>query len=86
MKAAAMEDYRMPLVMRDLPDPPLPDNGARLTVKANGICRSDWHTWVGDWGWMGAPPLEFPFVLGHDSAALSRRRAATAPASGGATG
>jgi D-arabinose 1-dehydrogenase-like Zn-dependent alcohol dehydrogenase len=66
MKAAAMEGYRTPLVMRELPDPPLPDHGARLTVKANGICRSDWHTWVGDWGWMGAPPLEFPFVLGHE--------------------
>ena len=64
MKAAAMEGYRTPLVLRDLPDPPLPAHGARVAVQANGICRSDWHTWVGDWGWMGAPPLEFPFVLG----------------------
>jgi D-arabinose 1-dehydrogenase-like Zn-dependent alcohol dehydrogenase len=66
MKAAAMEGYRTPLVLRDLPDPPLPAHGARVAVQANGICRSDWHTWVGDWGWMGAPPLEFPFVLGHE--------------------
>ena len=66
MRAAVMEGYRRPLVVRELADPPLPDHGARIGVKANGICRSDWHTWVGDWGWMGAPPFEFPFVLGHE--------------------
>jgi D-arabinose 1-dehydrogenase-like Zn-dependent alcohol dehydrogenase len=66
MRAAVMDGYRQPLAVRELADPPLPDHGARVGVKANGICRSDWHTWVGDWGWMGAPPLEFPFVLGHE--------------------
>ena len=66
MKAAVMEGYREPLVVRELADPPLPDHGARIAVKANGICRSDWHTWVGDWGWLGGPKLEFPFVLGHE--------------------
>ncbi|HXV22644.1 MAG TPA: zinc-dependent alcohol dehydrogenase family protein [Alphaproteobacteria bacterium] len=65
MKAAAMEGFRRPLVIRDLPDPPLPEHGARVQVKANGICRSDWHTWVGDWSWMGAK-FDFPFVLGHE--------------------
>lgn len=66
MKAAVMEGYRKPLVVRDLPEPPLPAHGARVRVKANGICRSDWHTWVGDWGWLGGPELQFPFVLGHE--------------------
>ena len=65
MKAAVMEGVRQPLVVRELPDPPLPEHCARVQVKANGICRSDWHTWVGDWGWIGAK-LEFPFVLGHE--------------------
>ena len=66
MKAAVMEGYRQPLVVRELADPPLPEHGARVQVKANGICRSDWHTWVGDWGWMGGAKLDFPFVLGHE--------------------
>jgi alcohol dehydrogenase len=66
MKAAVMEGYRQPLVVCDVPEPPLPDHGARVSVKANGICRSDWHTWVGDWAWLGGRPLEFPFVLGHE--------------------
>jgi D-arabinose 1-dehydrogenase-like Zn-dependent alcohol dehydrogenase len=65
MKAAVMEGFRRPLVVRDLPDPGLPEHGVRVGVKANGICRSDWHTWVGDWSWLGAN-FEFPFVLGHE--------------------
>jgi D-arabinose 1-dehydrogenase-like Zn-dependent alcohol dehydrogenase len=64
MKAAVMEGYRQPLIVRELADPPLPDHGARVRVEANGICRSDWHTWAGDWVWLRA--LEFPFVLGHE--------------------
>ena len=66
MRAAVMEGYRQPLVIRDLLEPPMPEHAARVGVKANGICRSDWHTWVGDWTWMGAAELEFPIVLGHE--------------------
>ncbi|MFH1764507.1 MAG: alcohol dehydrogenase catalytic domain-containing protein [Gemmatimonadota bacterium] len=40
-----------------------------VKVRANGICRSDWHLWQGHWDWMGfSPPL--PAVLGHESAGV----------------
>jgi|GraSoiStandDraft_10_1057309.scaffolds.fasta_scaffold1577727_2 D-arabinose 1-dehydrogenase-like Zn-dependent alcohol dehydrogenase len=57
MRTAAIEGYRKPLVMRDLPEPPLPDH-ARVVVKANRICQSDWYTWVGDW--IGLASSVFP--------------------------
>jgi len=43
----------------------------RLRVEANGICRTDWHL-DGDWTWVGVA-LPLPHVMGHDSAASSRR-------------
>jgi len=65
MRAAVMEGIRQPLVVRDVPDPTPPANGVVLRVEANGICRSDWHLWTGDWSWFGlAVPL--PHVLGHE--------------------
>ncbi len=62
MKAAVMEAYREPLVVREVPDPrPAPD-GAVIRVEANGICRSDWHGWAGDWPKF----FDLPHVLGHE--------------------
>ena len=65
MRAAVMEGVREPLVVRDLPDPECAAEGAVVRVEANGVCRSDWHGWVGDWGWIGVE-FEFPHVLGHE--------------------
>ena len=65
MKAAVMEDIRKPLVVREMPDPKIFPGGAVVRVEANGICRSDWHAWVGDWSWFGLK-LNFPHVLGHE--------------------
>jgi len=65
MRAAVMEAVRAPLVVRDMPDPDCPAHGAVVRVEANGVCRSDWHAWTGDWGWIGLE-LDFPFVLGHE--------------------
>src|SRR5206468_7346932 len=53
MKAAVMEAIRQPLIVGDVPDPSPPDNGVVVRVEANGICRSDWHLWTGDWSWLG---------------------------------
>ena len=65
MKAAVMEGVRQPLVVREVDDPIPAPNGVVLRVEANGICRSDWHLWMGDWSWFGlAVPL--PHVLGHE--------------------
>jgi D-arabinose 1-dehydrogenase-like Zn-dependent alcohol dehydrogenase len=52
-------------VVQDVPDPQVFPGGAVVRVEANGICRSDWHAWVGDWSWFGLS-LRFPHVLGHE--------------------
>ena len=65
MRAAVMEGIRQPLVVREVPDPTPPANGVVVRVEANGICRTDWHLWVGDWSWIGLS-LSLPHVLGHE--------------------
>ena len=65
MRAAVMEAIRKPLVVRDMPDPELPSNGAILRAEAEGVCRSDWHAWSGDWSWIGLTPT-LPLVMGHE--------------------
>ena len=65
MKAAVMEGIRKPLVVRDMPDPKCPSNGAIIKTAAEGICRSDWHLWSGDWTWVGLTP-QLPLVMGHE--------------------
>ena len=65
MRAATMEGVKQPIVVRNLPDPKIKPNGAIVRVEANGICRSDWHAWVGDWTWLGLK-FKFPHVLGHE--------------------
>lgn len=68
MKAAVVEAFKEPLkIWNDWPDPELGPDDVLVKVRANGICRSDWHLWQGHWDWMGfSPPL--PVVLGHESA------------------
>ena len=65
MRAAVMEAIRKPLTVQEVPDPQLPPDGAIIRAEAEGVCRSDWHAWSGDWGWIGlTPPL--PLVMGHE--------------------
>ena len=65
MKAAVFEATKKPLVVKNVPDPECAANSAIIAVEANGICRSDWHAWSGDWSWMGleAKPGS---ILGHE--------------------
>jgi alcohol dehydrogenase len=65
MRAAVLEALNRPFVVRDVPTPPLLPNGVLLRVEANGICRSDWHIWKGDWSWVGLVP-QLPTVIGHE--------------------
>lgn len=65
MKAARLVKQRAPLEIVELPDPdPGPDE-VIVRVEAEGICRTDWHVWNGDWGWVGMTP-DLPLVLGHE--------------------
>jgi alcohol dehydrogenase len=65
MRAAVMEGVRKPLVVREVADPKPASDGVVVRVEANGICRSDWHLWTGDWTWVGIA-VAFPHVGGHE--------------------
>ena len=65
MRAAVMEGVGQPLVVRDLADPECALHGAIVRVESNGVCRSDWHGWVGDWNWNGIV-FDFPHLLGPE--------------------
>ncbi len=64
MKAAYYTKFRGPLTVGPLADPTPADHGVVIEVEASGICRSDWH------GWMGHDPdiRRFPHVPGHELA------------------
>jgi alcohol dehydrogenase len=64
MRTVAYDHFGGPLTVRTFPDPsPTPD-GVVIAVRANGICRSDWH------GWQGHDPdiQKLPHVPGHELA------------------
>ncbi len=65
MKAAVFEEFAGPLAVRQVPDPHPTADGVVIQVKATGICRSDWH------GWMGHDPdISLPHVPGHELAGV----------------
>jgi D-arabinose 1-dehydrogenase-like Zn-dependent alcohol dehydrogenase len=47
MRAVVMNAFREPMELAELPDPACPPDGVILETAACGICRSDWHTWIG---------------------------------------
>ena len=66
MRAVLFKAFGERPSLRDVSDPDLTDDGVIIRVKANGICRSDWH------GWMGHDPAisNLPHVLGHELAGV----------------
>jgi alcohol dehydrogenase len=65
MRAAIYEQFRQPLSVRDVADPAPPDDGVVIAVEATGLCRSDWH------GWMGHDAdIRVPHVPGHELAGV----------------
>ncbi|HVW77531.1 MAG TPA: alcohol dehydrogenase catalytic domain-containing protein [Alloacidobacterium sp.] len=65
MRAAVVEKLNELLVVCNVPDPECSPDGAIIRVGANGICRTDWHLWTGDWAWRDLA-IDPPFVLGHE--------------------
>lgn len=66
MKAAYFEQFRSPLVIGELPEPTVPDDGVIVEVRASGVCRSDWHGWQGH----DADIQTLPHVPGHELAGV----------------
>ncbi|MBM6405342.1 alcohol dehydrogenase catalytic domain-containing protein [Phycicoccus sp. CSK15P-2] len=66
MRALVYDAPRATPVVTELPDPAAPPGGAVVHVVAAGLCRSDWH------GWMGHDPdiSTFPHVPGHELAGI----------------
>ncbi|GGL96373.1 alcohol dehydrogenase catalytic domain-containing protein [Nakamurella endophytica] len=44
----------------EIDEPRCPDDGVLVQVHATGVCRSDWHAWVGH------DPVPLPMVPGHE--------------------
>ena len=65
MRAAIYDAFGSPLAIRELPDPAPDADGVVIRVKANGICRSDWHAWMGH-----DPDVKLPHVPGHELAGV----------------
>lgn len=63
MKAAQFSEFRGPIRIVDLAEPTAQPDGVVVQVEATGLCRSDWH------GWMGHDPdIALPHVPGHELA------------------
>ncbi len=63
MKAVLFECFAETPKLATLPDPEPAPHGVVLKVGATGVCRSDWH------GWMGHDPdIVLPHVPGHELA------------------
>ena len=61
MKAVVFEQFSAPPSIQQVPDPAPAPHGVVVKVMANGVCRSDWH------GWMGHDPdIRLPHVPGHE--------------------
>lgn len=60
------DSFSGPLHVEQVADPFPCDDGVVIRVKASGICRSDWH------GWLGHDPdiTTFPHVPGHELAGI----------------
>jgi alcohol dehydrogenase len=66
MRAVVYERFRELPSVETVPDPAPAAHGAVVRVEATGLCRSDWH------GWMGHDPDidRFPHVPGHELAGV----------------
>jgi alcohol dehydrogenase len=63
MKAVVFEAFGETPAVRSLLDPKPSPEGVVVKVEATGLCRSDWH------GWMGHDPdIRLPHVPGHELA------------------
>ncbi len=64
MRAAIITEYERPLKIANVADPELPKDGIIMKVRATGVCRSDWHTWMGHY----RDQISLPLIPGHEMA------------------
>jgi D-arabinose 1-dehydrogenase-like Zn-dependent alcohol dehydrogenase len=65
MKAVYYDAFATPPRVQQVADPAPTPGGVVIKVEATGLCRSDWH------GWMGHDPdIVLPHVPGHEFAGV----------------
>ncbi|RUV78875.1 alcohol dehydrogenase, partial [Mesorhizobium sp. M5C.F.Ca.IN.020.14.1.1] len=65
MKAVVFEKFGETPTIQNVPDPEPALGGVVIKVEATGLCRSDWH------GWMGHDDgIRLPHVPGHELAGV----------------
>jgi D-arabinose 1-dehydrogenase-like Zn-dependent alcohol dehydrogenase len=63
MRAVVFDEYGGAAAVRAVPDPVPADHGVVVEVEATGVCRSDWHGWIGH-----DESITLPHVPGHELA------------------
>ena len=63
MRAALIDEVGQPLRVAEVTEPTPSPDGIVLEVEATGVCRSDWHAWIGH-----EPLPGLPHVPGHEMA------------------
>ncbi|RBY96556.1 alcohol dehydrogenase [Blastococcus sp. TF02-8] len=64
MRAVVFDAVGAPPEVREVPEPVAPPAGVVVRVHATGLCRSDWHAWVGH------DDIALPHVPGHELAGV----------------
>ncbi|WP_156250645.1 zinc-binding dehydrogenase [Pseudactinotalea terrae] len=64
MRALVYDTFGGPVAVREVPDPVAPPGGVVVEVHATGLCRSDWHAW------MGHEEFSLPHIGGHELAGV----------------
>lgn len=65
MKAVVYQEFRQTPQLQQVADPTPTNTGVVLKVEATGICRSDWHGWMGN-----DSDVKLPHVPGHELAGV----------------
>lgn len=63
MKAVYFKKFQGPVEIREVSNPQVSPGSVIVKVEATGICRSDWHGWIGH-----DPDIVLPHVPGHELA------------------
>ncbi|WP_026425992.1 zinc-dependent alcohol dehydrogenase family protein [Actinokineospora inagensis] len=63
MRAVLFEQFGADPTVESVPDPTPTPTGVVIEVAATGLCRSDWHGWIGH-----DPDIRLPHVPGHELA------------------
>jgi len=61
MRATIFRSFQGPIAIEDVPEPVPNQHAAVIEVRACGICRSDWHAWMGH-----DTDVALPHVPGHE--------------------